>query len=236
MGVVSGQVQQEGISAARLSRQVLVWAAGFSTLWGALYLAGLAARWLIDGSPQSPSSPGVDSLSAAVALLWNVSLLILFAALRRQVPRTRRFFAELALLFIVLVCATSSVNWFVQLAIMPKLAHAGESPLTALLDLHNNYSLTYAMEHLGWGLFYGLAALFAAAAMGGGRLETWIRWLFLAGGVLSLLHFVGVVAASLVLSDLGYVAWGVLLPLSTALLLARYRAEAQAGGKLIVGS
>ncbi len=122
-----------------------------------------------------------------------------------------------------LTCATSSVNWFVQLAVMPKLAQAGKSPLTALLDLQNSYSLTYSMEHLGWGLFYGLAALFAAAALAGGRLETWIRWVLAAGGVLSLLHFVGVAAGSTFLSDLGYVAWGVLLPLSTALLAVRSR-------------
>ncbi len=217
------QRQLENAAAMRLSRQMLFWAAAFSTLWGGLYLLGLLGKLTVDGSVHSTSSVGVQSISAAVALLWNVSLLILFTSLRRQVARNRRLFAEVALIFMVVLCATSSVNWFVQLAVMPKLGYAGESPLTALLDLHNSYSLTYAMEHLGWGLFYGLAALFAAAAIVGGRLETWIRWLFVAGGILSLLHFVGVIAGNSALIDLGYIAWGILLPFSTALLAVRFR-------------
>jgi len=54
------------------------------------------------------------------------------------------------------------------------------------------------------------------------RLETWVRWLLLASGVLSLLHFIGVIAGSAMLGDLGYIAWGVLLPAATMLLAAKF--------------
>jgi uncharacterized membrane protein len=78
------QRRAEKASAMRLSRQMLFWAAAFSSLWGALYLLGLTGRLMIDGSLHSISSAAVQSISAAVALLWNVSLLIMFTALRRQ--------------------------------------------------------------------------------------------------------------------------------------------------------
>lgn len=223
MSVGPEQSQVEKMDAVRSSRQMLLWAAVFSTLFGALYLLGLAGKLIVDGSVHSTSSPAVQSVSAAVALLWNVSLLILFAALRRQVARSRRPFAEVGLIFMTLVCATSSVDWFIQLAILPRMTTINDTGMAALLDVHNELSIPYAMEHLGWGLFFGMAALFAAAAMAGSGREAWIRWLLAAAGVLSMLHFIGVIAASPVLSDLGYIAWGVLLPAVTALLAVRFK-------------
>ena len=124
-----------------------------------------------------------------------------------------------------LVCAISSVNWFVQLLIVSKITRVGESVLLALLDVHNGISLMYAMEHLAWGVFYGFAALLAAIAISGGKLETWIRWLFAAGGALSLAHVVGIGTGNAALGNLGYVAWGILLPVTTALLVVRYRGK-----------
>jgi hypothetical protein len=81
----------------------------------------------------------------------------------------------------------------------------------------------YAMEHLAWGVFYGLATIFMAVAIPAGRIETWIKWLFITGGVLSILHVVGIIAGVHVLIDLGYFAAGVLLPITTLLLAIRYR-------------
>ncbi len=224
------QAQLEKQQGRETARQVLYWTALASTILGALYLLGLAGKLMVDGSVHSVSASGVQTISAVVGLLWDAGLVILFTALRRQGARSRRIYADLALMFILLACATSSVNWFVQLAIMPKLGASGNDVMKALLDGHNEQSITYAMEHLGWGLFYGLAAIFASAAMRGGKLEAWISGLLLASGVLSLVHFVGVAAGSALLGDLGYVAWAILLPAATALLLVRSgRGAARAG-------
>ncbi len=219
------QVQLEKLQARATVRRVLFWTAVVTTVLGALYLLGLVGKLLVDGTVHSVSSQGVEIISATVGLLWDVALLILFAALRRQVPRRRRLFAELALIFMTLVCAMSSVNWFLQLTVTPNLEQAGQPALAALLDVHSRASLAYAMEHLGWGLFYGLAAIFAAVSLAGSRLETWIRALLLASGALSLVHFAGVAVSNPLLSDLGYVAWALLLPASTALLAVRFRKQ-----------
>jgi hypothetical protein len=76
----------------------------------------------------------------------------------------------------------------------------------------------YAMEHLGWGIFYGLGLIVMGVAIGSGKLESWIRWLSLLGGSLSIIHVFGIIAGSQVMGDLGYIAWGVFLPFTTLLL------------------
>ena len=219
-----GVGQEQNVEAAKTTRQMLYWMAVCATVLGALYFLGLAGKLIVNGTVHALSSQSIEVAAAIVAIAWNVVLLVMFAALRREYSGGRPLFTELALIFMLLVCATSSVNWFVQLAVLPRLA-VGDPSALAMLDSHNELSIPYAMEHLGWGLFYGLAALFAAAGISGGRLERRIRWLLAAGGMLSLLHFAGVIVASPLLGDLGYMAWGVLLPLSTALLAARYRKE-----------
>lgn len=209
-------------STIEASRRVVVVMAAAATLLGMLYLLGLAGKLIVDGTLHSTSSQAVQNISAIVAILWNSSLLVLFAALRRQFAGSRAVFAELAFVFMSLVCAISSVNWFVQLLIVSKITRVGESVLLALLDVHNGISLMYAMEHLAWGVFYGFAAILAAMAITGGKLETWIRWLFAAGGALSLIHVVGITTGNSALGYLGYVAWGILLPVTTALLAIRF--------------
>jgi hypothetical protein len=215
----------DNFSAIESSRRIVVVMAAAATLLGMLYLLGLAGKLIVDGTLHSTSSQAVQNISAIVAILWNSSLLVMFAALRPQFTGSRAVFAELAFVFMAVVCAISSVNWFVQLLIVSRITRAGESVLLALLDVRNGISLMYAMEHLAWGVFYGFAAILAAMAISGGKLETWIRWLFAAGGALSLIHVVGITTGNSALGYLGYVAWGILLPVTTALLVVRYRGK-----------
>ncbi len=215
-------IGQAGDSAAiRETRRVLYWMALVSTILGGLYLLGLLGRIIVNGSVHAVSGGGVQIVSAIVAIAWDVVLLVLFAALRREYAGRRPLLGELALVFMVLVCATSSINWFIQLAVLPRLG--SDANALALLDVHSDLSISYAVEHLGWGLFFGLSVLFAAAVVRGGAILGWVRWLLVAAGVLSLLHFIGVIIASQFLGDLGYVAWGVLLPAATGLLAAAFR-------------
>ena len=206
------------------TRQIAYWMALLATLLGGLYLLGLVGRLIINGSVHAVSGAGLQSVSAVVAILWDVALLVLFAAFRREYSTGQPLLAELALSFMILVCATSTMNWFIQLAVLPRLP-AGEASTLALLDVHNELSITYAMEHLGWGLFFGISALCAAGIIQGSGRLAWIHWLLIASGGLSLLHFVGVSVASPFLSDLGYVAWGLLLPLATGLIAPSFHGK-----------
>lgn len=214
--------ERENQDAGKMARQIVFLAAVLSTFLGVLYLIGLVGKLIVDGTVHSVSSPPVQFVSAVTAILLDITLLVLFVALRRQISAKDKVFADLAVVFMTLVCATSSVSWFAQLVVLPKIAQAGDPALTALIDIHNIGSLTYAVEHLGWGIFYGLATIFIAIAIGEGKLESWIRWLFAAGGTLSILHVLGIVITNVAIGDLGYLAWGVLLPITTTILAIRF--------------
>ena len=207
------------------AQRVLFLMALFSTLLGVLYLIGLVGKIIVDGTVHSVSSPGIQLVSAIIAILLDLSLLILFITLRWQISGKHLVFADLAVVFMVLVCATSTINWFVQLAVVPRLAQSGNPGLLALLNVHEDLSLMYAVEHLGWGLFYGLATIFMAIALGSNKLENWVRGLLIVGGTLSILHLIGIIIANPIIADLGYLAWGVLLPFTTMLLAVRYKSH-----------
>lgn len=169
-------IQDKG--ATNTTRQFLFVAAVISTLFGILYFLGLAGKYLVDGTIHSVSALPIQMVSAAIGLLWDATLLILFVALSRQISRGYSIYAELAWIFMALVCATSSINWFVQLTLVPRIAQTGDAMLLSLVDIHGDHSIMYAIEHLAWGLFVGLAMIFMAVAMEGGRVENWVRLLF----------------------------------------------------------
>ena len=215
----------EDRKAKNTARKVLLLTALLSTAFGILYFMGLMGKLVINGSIHAQSSPAISMVSAAVGLLWDVTLVVLFLALRQQITGSKTIFAELGMVFMVLLAAASSLNWYTQLTLVPKIAQSGDMQTLARLDIHNVDSVMYAIEHLAWGLFYGLAAIFMGLAIEGGRVETWIRWLLIVGGVMSILFIPGQLIGNQILIDLGYYAAGVLLPITTIFLFIRFRAE-----------
>lgn len=213
------------IASRNMARRVLFLAALISTVFGVLYFVGLMGKLIVNGSIHAESSRAISMVAAAIGLLWDATLVVLFVALRRQITGGRAVFADLGLVFMALMAAISSVNWYVQLTLVPGVAQSGDAAVLALIDVHHTGSIMYAMEHLAWGLFYGLATIFMAPAITGGRIETWIRWLLIAGGVMSILYVPGIMIANQFLIDLGYYAAGVLLPITTVLLAVRYRRD-----------
>jgi len=78
----------------------------------------------------------------------------------------------------------------------------------------------FALEMLGWGFFIGIAALFAAPLFRGDSLQTSIRWVTVAFGILSLISVIGFMTET-PLTMAGFIAWGPLL-LALAVLLVLY--------------
>jgi hypothetical protein len=197
-----------------------------STLFGLLYLIGLGVN-LVTSRSFYPYGSDVRAISAVIAILWNLALVALFVALRREVEPSKAILAELALVFAILVCATSCTTWFVALTAYPRFAQTADPGVAALLDPYNPNSLSYALEHLGWGLFLGLATVLGGFALSSRDGSHWLRWSLIATGILSLGHFLGVIIASDALIVLGFVSWGVALPLASLLLAALFRRKRQ---------
>lgn len=199
-------------------------AAAASAFFGFLYLLGLGINLITSGSVY-PSGNDVRHISTIIALLWNLALVILFTTLRWETKSSRAILAELALVFGILVCATSSTSWFLRLTAYPRLLQSAEANLAPLLDPYSPSSLAYALEHLGWGLFFGLACLFAGYALKSRSGMDWLQVSFGITGLLSLAHLVGIVAGSSLLTAFGFIAWGMVLPLACLLLASRFRQE-----------
>jgi len=105
-----GTTHGKDFDARDTARRVVFLAAVISTVFGFLYLLGLTGKYIVDGSIHSVSSPPIQMVSAATGLLWDIALLILFVALRRQPIIRNALYAELAVVFMALVCAISSIN------------------------------------------------------------------------------------------------------------------------------
>jgi hypothetical protein len=209
-----------------LSRKLGFWMALSSTICGVLYLLGMGINLITSGSVY-PSGSDVRMISSVIALLWNLALLILFAALRREAEPPRAILGEAALVFAILACGASCAAWLSGLIVFPRLAQAADPALAAAFDPYDTASFAYALEHLAWGLFFGLAVVLAALSLRPG----WVCWSLLVAGILSLAHFLGVLLDQEALIALGYISWGIALPISSALLAGLFRRELKVQGR-----
>jgi hypothetical protein len=193
-----------------------------AVLLGLGYLATILTS-LIKGGMTFPPSEPVQLAGAIVSIGIGIDLVVLMVAIQWHLPTERQILAEIAMVFSALLCVSTSINRFVQLSVLPQYRQP-ENPL--VLDLIHPYgskSIMFAVESLGWGLFYGLGVLFAGLAfLGGSGLDPWISGLFLLGGVLSLLYALGVILKQPILSLLGFPAWSVLATVTAILLAIRF--------------
>jgi hypothetical protein len=165
----------------------------------------------------------VKLVSSIIALVWNLVLVVLFVTLRREAEPSRGVLAETAVAFAILVCAVSTASWFLGLTALPSLARTADPALAGLLDPYHEASLAYVLEHLGWGLFFGLTTVLAGLSLSTTAASPWLRWSLIVTGALSLGHFLGVVAGQPVLTSMGFVSWGVVFPIACLLLAAMFR-------------
>jgi len=88
--------------------------------------------------------------------------------------------------------------------------------------------MMWVIEVLGY-FFMGLSTLFAAPVFGSGRIESMIRWLFVANGILGILTPIGY-ALNLPIEILlgGLIVWDIVMPISTALLAYLFRIDRSA--------
>ena len=195
------------------------WTAVLSTLVNILYLGVLIYNFTTFGLTFPPPEP-TPTLAAIASILGAQLLIILMVVLRWDVDESRRIFADLAVVFMVLLSAMTSMNRYVYLAIFPKIAESGDTTAMALIHPYSPTSFMWGIENLGWGLFFGLGATFAVFVFS--NQEKGLRWMFGISGTLSLLHAVGFVISHPILTLFGFPAWGIFLPIATILAALRF--------------
>jgi hypothetical protein len=120
---------------------------------------------------------------AIVATLLFVAFVL---AVQARARPERRLLGQLALVLAVMASLTIVGDYFVQLAVVQPSLLANEGDGISLLSQYNPHGLFIALEELGFLLMCVSLLVLALAMRKESRLEGAVRWVFGAGGVLSL--------------------------------------------------
>lgn len=140
-------------------------------------------------------------------LLLAPTVVVLLSSIHAVAPDTRKAFGVAGVVFSGVYAAIIGTNYMLQLLVVRLNVENFELEGLALLAMPNPHSVFVALETIGYG-FFGLAMLFAGGVFSGGRIENWIRGLFLTSGLTGIL---GAVAAPLGRDILTLVGFGVSL-------------------------
>jgi hypothetical protein len=127
-------------------------------------------------------------LNVFVGFFIPPSFAAMLAALHRSVPPSKRIWSLLGLVFGSMWAPVSLSGYYLQLTTVRYGLSRGESEGLWLITFPserfpNEYSAAWALNHLGWGVFLGLAALLITPVFGKTRKGRAARWLFALGGV-----------------------------------------------------
>jgi hypothetical protein len=156
------------------------------------------------------------------AFLLAPTLIILMACIHSVTPETKKVFSLIGLAFASVYAAIIPTNYYLQLFVVRLNLQSGTLDGLDLLAQPNFHSVFFALETLGYA-FLSLATLFVSPVFSGGKLESWIRWLFFVNGALGIF---GVLVAPfdqpyLIFAGLGI--WCLAFPISTILLSIFFR-------------
>jgi hypothetical protein len=205
------------------ANRVGVWSAGIATLGGAIYF--LVILWLIvTGQFTFPPSEGVQLFGGIISLLFCPVMVIVMASLHQIAPAEKRIFTQGGLAFTCLFAMAVTINRFTQLGVVRQRIAAGELDGADWFLPYAGHSAMFGLEILGWGWFLGIAMLAAAPVFSGDRLQSWLRWLMVAYGVLGLTSAIAFLLES-PLTAIGFAAWGLVLYDITGLLMVFFRKQ-----------
>jgi hypothetical protein len=159
-------------------------------------------------------------VTVAPSLLIVPAFVALVASMQAVVPTGKRPIVLIAIAFAAVYAATVGTNYFLQLTVVRENVEAGSINGMALFAMPNSHSIFWALEFMGY-FWQGVAAGFLALALGGDRLQQWIRWLFaavfVAGAIGILASILGVTSFTNPLMIVGTAPWLVAFPVATAL-------------------
>jgi hypothetical protein len=203
------------------------WSALILTIAGAAYLIVISFL-MATGRFTLPLPEAVELFAAWDTIAAGPLVVAALVAVHYLVPVDRRPFSQLGVLFATVFMVMVSINRFVQLTVIrPSLLEGNTSGLERFMP-YGPRSAMLSLELVGWGFFLGLGLLSAAFAFSREGVAGKVRWSFLCYAVVALASTIAFVADS-PLSAIGFVAWGVVLPIGTAFLTAWFHRMRESG-------
>ncbi|TAJ45878.1 hypothetical protein CUJ86_02625 [Methanofollis fontis] len=184
---------------------------GTSAAWAAFllliaYAVTLALGLLSLGSPEEPIGDPYFSLMEVLIIMMAPSMVAVMVAVHAYASPGARAYSGMACACMLLLAGITSGVHFVILTVSRQIGAAG-FPWAPLLFSFEWPSVAYALDILAWDVFFALSMLFAAPVFRGGRLETAVRYLMIAGGALSLAGLIGVPLADMGIRNIGILGY-----------------------------
>jgi len=164
------------------------------------------------------ATASIQPFATVVGFLLTLSFLVLMACIHSYASDERKVFSLVGLSFAIVYTTLISVNYFIQLTFVRQSSFD-----VGIFAMDNPQSMMWVIEVLGY-FFMGLATLFAAPVFESGRIESIVKGLFVANGILGILTPIGY-AFSLPMEILlgGLIVWDIVMPISTASLAILFR-------------
>jgi hypothetical protein len=188
-----------------------------------IYTVTLVLGFLSLKSPQEPIGDPYLSILELLIILMAPFYVVSMIAVHAYASPEDKAYSFTALAFMILMAGITSSNHFVILTVSRQIESTG-STLAPLLFSFRWPSVAYTVDILAWDLFFALSMLFAAPVFKGGGLQTAVRYLMIASGVLSLIGLFGVPLAIMNVGywfsvrNIGIVGYAVVAPVAFLLL------------------
>jgi hypothetical protein len=126
--------------------------------------------------------PTANDAAYLASVFIAPSFVALMVALHYTAPTNKRVWSHLGLSFAIIYAVLSMLNYYVQLTVVRVNSLGMPEDMLALFTFTPG-SVMFAQDMLGY-TFLCLATLVAAPVFAGGdRLATWLKWLFVAHGL-----------------------------------------------------
>ena len=206
------------------ARRLGIFSAAATVILLVAYAVTLAVGLSSLESPQQPIGDPMFTILEVLIIIMMPAMVALMVAVHAWAPMHAKTLSLTSVVFMGLLAGVTSTVHFVVLTLSRQPEFTEQSWLPLFLSF-NWPSVVYALEILGWDIFFALSMLFAAPVFKGSRLTAWIRVLMIASGVLALAGLSGVVVGDMQLRNIGIVGYvGVFLVVAALLVVLFYRA------------
>jgi len=197
------------------------WSASVATVMGVIYFLVIVGA-LLTGQMKFPPPDWLQLFGGIISLLFCPVLVIVMACLHTITPAEKKGLSQIALAFTLLFALAVSVNRFIQLGVVRQSIALGQTDGIEWFLAYGEHSVMFALEIMGWSWFLGLAMIFTSPLFAAQGYQHWLKALLILYGILALISAIAHLLASPLVS-LGFVAWGLILFLITALLAVHFQ-------------
>src|ERR671911_1581414 len=176
-------------------------------------------------SPQEPIGEPMITILEVLIISMMPAMVALMVAVHAWAPVHAKTLSLTSLIFMGLLAGVTCSLHFMILTLSHQPEFSGQAWVPLVFSFEWP-SIAYALDIVGWDVFFALSMLFAAPVFQGSRLAAWIRVLMIASGVIALAGLSGVVVGDMRLRNIGIVGYvGVFVVVAALLAVFFYRAN-----------